>query len=594
MFRNQKQAGTIIVRKETVPAGGLETFTFTGAAAETIAHGGTIVVGNLPAGTYTSTESVKQGWDLTSIACNDSDSSGNTSTRAATFKLAAGESVTCTFTNTKHGRVSVTKTVGGVPPAGSQSFTFQVRQGASPANAGTILESQNASAANGGILAFTTTLVAGSSYALCEVVPSGWSTTLGPPTYTVYNPAGDSGTRCTDFSVQPGETKTFTIDNTPPTSAAWCQKQPVQDVLNPTSGRFPGNQGPDIIVRTDLGQSVQSAVDSVADANSDGYQIVAVVSNGSGQLGGSSTQSVVISRNYPKTFALIGCSVTLKDPTPGDANPTISIASGANSPGNIFLMDLHGVGSSAAGILVNGNGRYLRNEYALESKVGFKVLGNGNTIHNGQGTDNTGDGVYVQGEGNTITDVDAFSNKGHGFHVVGNTNQLLKLDAGDKGKGNVGDGLHLVGNGNVVTEPGAFANGGDGIDITGTSNALSKGTAGDSGKGNGGDGVRISGAGNSVNESKASANGGNGYNVSGGSAASPNKLKKSVSNTGVSGNTKLENAGAEYVLLNSVRNDGGENKADSITVPKTSNPTKCTTFPATNVTATFAAASLCE
>ena len=62
----------------------------------------------------------------------------------------------------------------------------------------------------------------------------------------------------------------------------------------------------------------------------------------------------------------------------------------------------------------------------------------------------------------------------------------------------------------------------------------------------------------------------------------------------MSGNANLENAGAEYLLLNSVRNDGGGNKADSITVPKTSSPTKCTAFPATNSTATFAAAYLCE
>jgi hypothetical protein len=44
----------------------------------------------------------------------------------------------------------------------------------------------------------------------------GWMTTLGPPFYVVYNPSGDNSTVCTDFSVRPGETKSFAIDNKPP------------------------------------------------------------------------------------------------------------------------------------------------------------------------------------------------------------------------------------------------------------------------------------------------------------------------------------------------------------------------------------------
>jgi hypothetical protein len=44
----------------------------------------------------------------------------------------------------------------------------------------------------------------------------GWMTTLGPPFYVVYNPSDDNSTVCTDFTVTPGETKTFAIDNKPP------------------------------------------------------------------------------------------------------------------------------------------------------------------------------------------------------------------------------------------------------------------------------------------------------------------------------------------------------------------------------------------
>ena len=44
----------------------------------------------------------------------------------------------------------------------------------------------------------------------------GWMTTLGPPFYVVYNPSGDNSTVCTDFTVAPGQTKKFAIDNKPP------------------------------------------------------------------------------------------------------------------------------------------------------------------------------------------------------------------------------------------------------------------------------------------------------------------------------------------------------------------------------------------
>ena len=66
---------------------------------------------------------------------------------------------------------------------------------------------------------FTTTLTPGSTYQMCEVLAPlgpGWTTTLGPPLYSVYNPSGDNSTVCTDFTVAAGGTKTFSIDNKPP------------------------------------------------------------------------------------------------------------------------------------------------------------------------------------------------------------------------------------------------------------------------------------------------------------------------------------------------------------------------------------------
>jgi hypothetical protein len=131
--------------------------------------------------------------------------------------LGIGGSAGCTITNTlKPGAASVRKTIAGKAPSGSQSFAFELRQGASTSSTGTILESGAATAGNRGIITFTTKLVPGTTYALCETVMPGWTTTLGAPFYVVYNPSGDNSTVCTDFSVQPGETKSFAVDNKPP------------------------------------------------------------------------------------------------------------------------------------------------------------------------------------------------------------------------------------------------------------------------------------------------------------------------------------------------------------------------------------------
>jgi hypothetical protein len=52
-------------------------------------------------GNYTVQEPPAAGYDLTGITCNDSDSTGSTTAREATFRVGAGEHVTCTFTNKK-------------------------------------------------------------------------------------------------------------------------------------------------------------------------------------------------------------------------------------------------------------------------------------------------------------------------------------------------------------------------------------------------------------------------------------------------------------------------------------------------------------
>lgn len=303
-----------------------------------------------------------------------------------------------------------------------------------------------------------------------------------------------------------------------------CEKATVKSVLNPFTGRFPGNAGPDKVIKVQNGDLIQPFIDGASDTNGDGYIILLVVAKNGGVLGGSTVQNVDISLNYPNTFALFGCSVTLIDPDKADALPAGLIEASANSPnhvapfapGNIFVMDLHGSGSEVAGWKVEGNGRYMRNVATNNGSIGMWFLGNSNTMHNGNGNDNAGSGILVQGNGNTVDSSDAFGNGGNGVTVIGGSNKILKVDAGDRGKGNTWAGILVSGNSNLLQENDVYASGLNGIGVTGNSNTLLKNQAGDRNKGNWLDGITVSGASNVLQENEAYANGHNGMTAVGG------------------------------------------------------------------------------
>ena len=254
---NNKQRGKIIVEKQTNPDGAAGNFTFTGNAAGTISDNGTIEVPNLAPGTYYSTEGdPTPNFDLTSIVCDDANSSGSVGTRTATFQLDPGETVKCTFTNTQRGMAKVIKTVSGGPvtqPQGS-GFVFQLRSGAVPQypnGEGTILETGEANAGNGGVIAFTKKLVPGDTYQLCEIIMPGWMTSLvGFVPNSVGNPVVDNSPICVNFTVTAGQTTEISVDNTPPpggralTIGFWknwasCSGGKQKPVLDQTLASFP-------------------------------------------------------------------------------------------------------------------------------------------------------------------------------------------------------------------------------------------------------------------------------------------------------------------------------------------------------------------
>ena len=131
-FTNTKR-GTIIVEKQTSPHGAQGSFTFTGDAAGSIGDGGQIVVSNLEPGTYSSTESVADGWLLTAIECDDEGSAGDLGKRTATFQLDAGETVKCVFNNVEQtvgkGSIDVQKSANPTSlkePGGPVTFSVRI------------------------------------------------------------------------------------------------------------------------------------------------------------------------------------------------------------------------------------------------------------------------------------------------------------------------------------------------------------------------------------------------------------------------------------------------------------------------------------
>ncbi|MCP4542822.1 MAG: hypothetical protein GY832_37345 [Chloroflexi bacterium] len=100
IFTNtQEQPGTIIVEKQTDPDGAPDSFSFGDDASGSIKDGEQIVVNDLVPGAYTSQETVPAGWELTSIVCDDDNSTVSLADRRANFQVEAGETVKCTFYN---------------------------------------------------------------------------------------------------------------------------------------------------------------------------------------------------------------------------------------------------------------------------------------------------------------------------------------------------------------------------------------------------------------------------------------------------------------------------------------------------------------
>ena len=84
-------------------------------------------------GAHSVTESLTPGWNLTNLVCTGGgvDSSTSVANRAATLDIDAGETVVCTFTNTKGASLTVVKVTD--PASDPQDFGFELTGAAVPA-----------------------------------------------------------------------------------------------------------------------------------------------------------------------------------------------------------------------------------------------------------------------------------------------------------------------------------------------------------------------------------------------------------------------------------------------------------------------------
>ncbi len=179
--------GAIVVEKQTLPDGSTQQFSFTPSygAAFQLSDGQQNTSAPLAPGSYSVSESVPAGWSLTSATCDDGSS-------PSSIALGAGETVKCTFTNSKDGKVIVKKVMVG----GTDTFTFTgTPAGSISANNGTIEQG----------------VVAG-QYVSTEGVTAGW--TLTSITCSDGNSSGSVPNRSATFNVEPNETVTCTFTNT--------------------------------------------------------------------------------------------------------------------------------------------------------------------------------------------------------------------------------------------------------------------------------------------------------------------------------------------------------------------------------------------
>jgi CSLREA domain-containing protein len=200
-YTNRKR-GRVVVQKSAV--GGDGTFSYTGGLGSftitTSGGTGSQVFDNVVPGVYAVTEGAPPaGWDFVGVACVDPDGGTTTSGATANIDVDPGETVTCTYTNRKRGRIAVRKITDPNPDPTDTRFAF------TGAATGSIRNGEALSVDN---------LVPG-TYRVTEVVPDQFELiSISCDDGASPQPSfGDVSAATATFRLDPGEVVTCTFVN---------------------------------------------------------------------------------------------------------------------------------------------------------------------------------------------------------------------------------------------------------------------------------------------------------------------------------------------------------------------------------------------
>jgi hypothetical protein len=157
----------------------------------------------VPVGQKTITESAVSGWSLSDVTCVGVPVGYSNGTRTATFTLASGDAVTCTYTNAKDATVSVEKSAA---PADGTDFAFTGDLGAFMLDDGGPEDAVNSTKT------FTIPGTQAGTKTITESAKSGWSTSaivcVGSSSFTP-----DLASQSVNVLVNRGDTITCTFSN---------------------------------------------------------------------------------------------------------------------------------------------------------------------------------------------------------------------------------------------------------------------------------------------------------------------------------------------------------------------------------------------
>ena len=170
------ERGTIVIEKVTDPTGGTG-FDFTDDIANpnsfTLDDGQSETFLDVLPGTYAVTETVPSGWDLTDLVCVDPTGDSSDAGATATIELDPGETVTCTYTNTELGSITIIK---DADPADGTDFQFGFGAAGGPAADFWLDDAVPADIDPFGDTELFANLLPG-QYGVSETVPPNWSLT---------------------------------------------------------------------------------------------------------------------------------------------------------------------------------------------------------------------------------------------------------------------------------------------------------------------------------------------------------------------------------------------------------------------------------